>query len=54
MKALIISVALLCATTSCGVKGKPLPPDQPAWIGRGDLSLSEKNRPSAPPTTLPQ
>jgi hypothetical protein len=36
---------------SCGVKGKPLAPNQPAWIGRGELSLSEQIKPSSPTTT---
>lgn len=31
-----IFVLLLCGFSACGVKGKPLPPLNPAPIGRGE------------------
>lgn len=30
--------------TSCGVKGKPLPPVEPVLLGDGTLKLQKKNK----------
>lgn len=39
-----LSLPLLLATNACGVKGRPLPPLEPAPIGQGEpLSKSKKS-----------
>jgi hypothetical protein len=35
MKTLLTLLSLLALTSACGVKGRPLPPEQPEELGRG-------------------
>jgi hypothetical protein len=54
---LAVSVGLFAAVTlGCGVKGKPLPPLDPAQIGRGAPTYkrtAEQARPILTPTPIP-
>jgi hypothetical protein len=34
-KILMLSIISIAVANGCGVKGKPLPPEEPAFIGRG-------------------
>lgn len=53
-KSLVIAFALLASTAlvNCGVKGKPLPPLEPAEIGRGAPTYKRAAE-QAKPVTVP-
>lgn len=36
----------ICFQVACGVKGKPLPPLQPAHLGRGEPTFTEAEKKS--------
>lgn len=49
----MLAVALYAATISgCGVKGKPLPPLEPAELGRG-MPTYKRTAQEAKPTSIP-
>jgi hypothetical protein len=39
---------LIIFITGCGVKGKPMPPDEPAFIGNGFPEQSKENQKKKP------
>lgn len=41
MKQIIFFLATLGTLMGCGVKGDPLPPEEPAYIGRGEPSFKK-------------
>ncbi len=56
MKISIVFVLVAISAAGCGVKGKPLPPLQPAEIGRGVPTYkrtAEEAKPKTVPSLLP-
>lgn len=52
MKISIVFVLVALSAAGCGVKGKPLPPLQPAEIGRG-VPTYKRTAEEAKPKTVP-
>ena len=48
----LLSAAFLIGFAGCGVKGKPLPPEEPVPIGHGQDARPEDVMPAGTKTTL--